>query len=269
MDACLAVLALPPSGIRSILLTALMFIGVAGGVTEALFRRCGGLDRVSTLALAACLSVALGGLGSLLLSHLPGGLQESNVAGLLAILASTGVLAWSLSVERPGRAIRDVAERTAMALVRGGRSRSAGRWLVTGILAVLFGTTAAMAAHNLELPPSTLPMTEFYVLGSDAQLQDPSTVVDSRGPLLITCGVANHEGRAVEYRVIALVGDLTLLTTGPLLLGNGESRMTDLALQLPPGTVSSVRVDLVLMMDGEPWRKLHLWRRVINEGQGG
>jgi uncharacterized membrane protein len=125
-----------------------------------------------------------------------------------------------------------------------------------------------MAARDLGLPPSTLPMTEFYVLGSDGRLQDPSAVVDSLGPVLIKCGVANHEGQAAEYQVIALVGGVTLLTTGPLFLQDGESRMTDLALQLPPGTVSPVRIDLLLMMDGQPWRKLHLWR-VINEGRGG
>jgi uncharacterized membrane protein len=136
---------------------------------------------------------------------------------------------------------------------------SSNKWIsLLQISAILvLGLTAG---RLLWVTSQTSPQfAEFYVLGPDgvAGGYPEEAAVDE--PIVLICGVVNHEHSDVEYRV-EMAGDGDTKQIANLWLGHEEMWEQPCAFTLTePGQNRKVTFLLYRGDDEEPYRSLHLW----------
>lgn len=232
----------------------------------ATFPRRDDLDGAERLALSIGLSVAVIPPIILLLDVLPWGIR------LWPIVLSETVfimLCAALALHRRGRLPSQ--DRPSLELdidLRGWwTAQDRTQRLLLGMVGLaLMGAVVATSAI-VWTPRPDERLTEFYILGSDGLAETYPQQVVAGQPVTVTMGIANHEGAATEYRVeIHSEGDL-IGQVGPLDVGAGETEEQPLTF-VPRHVGTDVKVEAWLFRDGsvQPYRALHLWIEVVEEG---
>lgn len=255
-DLCAAILALRPGFIGPVFALGLMLIGIGHALAARLFRRSGGLDPVSTLAVGECLAIALVGAGGLALNWLPAGLTRPTATMLVSALAA---LSFALSIGGSAWSPRGLSRLPIRDLASSCRGRSIAQPFVTLGLAGLLVAVTLQSVQAAARPAATSPMTEFYLLATNGELLDTRTDIGQDGEFVVLCGMVNHEGKPGTYHVSVSNQEGLLFESGPVGLADGQTELVTLSFRIPPESASPSRIDFVLYRQGEKHRQLHAW----------
>lgn len=261
------------SMLRGLLAAVLALFGPGYALMAVLFPRRNALDAVERGALAGGLSLAVGGVSGFFLTFSPWGLSLGPVLAV-GVLFSLGclVLVWARQWRLAGSEMTE--EETGPAREArwqqwwAGQGR-ASQWVTIGLAALMVAGAAALG-WGLMVPATDRPMTEFYVLNNEGQAGAYPTVIVAGQPLPIEFGVQNRETELANYAVEAQMAGEVLDASGPIALRPGETWLGELRLVLPPeeaaaGLDAGV-VEFVLERNGQPYRTLHLWLAVEDDG---
>ncbi|HEX2033950.1 MAG TPA: DUF1616 domain-containing protein [Chloroflexota bacterium] len=236
------------------LLALLVFPGYA--LTATLFPRSRDIDGFERSALAIGLSVSQLPLLVLLLDRSPWRLSP---AGLTVAVAALTVL-WTLAaLWRLRRLAPDEAFRPAGWLAQPPWSAGTGMEGAATLISVVLVVIVGWALLTLATRPAAPPMTEFYMLGGEGLVENFPRSAAPGEPIGVTLGVVNHEGRPMEYHVVAYRGDVTLIEAGPFRVESGGRWSQRLSFALPEYGFDQ-QVEIVLFRAGnpEPYRRLQL-----------
>jgi uncharacterized membrane protein len=273
----LALIALSAAGVDSLpLLLALLrtLLGLAVvlfvpgyALQAALFPRPADLDGPERLALSFGLSVALVAPLALILDGLEWGIRlwpvVAGEALLIAAFSAVAVLRRRFlpAEERPVFVLEGNIRDWWASQGHTGRS-------VYGVLAVALLLAAVSTAAILILPKPTERLTEFYVLGPGGVAESYPRQAAPGEALEVTAGIANREGKRVEYRIEVRVAGQTIGGAGPVTLQDGEIWETPVRYALPSAGKDQ-QVEFLLYRDGaaEAYRDLRLWIDVLEESR--
>jgi uncharacterized membrane protein len=249
---------IPFSFLQIGLAVPLVLFGPGLSLLAVLFPQPNALDTVERLALGGALSLTIGGITGVVLAWSTWGLKENTLLVAMALFH----LGCFLIVYRRRRGI--IAE----AAFRRPRSlRSRFDWLpttprdrmVTLVLAILVISGGWRLVMSLLGPPTTLPMTAFYLLGEQGMATNYITQGQTHTPFAVMYGIENLEAEAAQFQVRALVDGREVGRTQPVELEPGEIHDAQVVVRLWKEMTGMVKVDFVLYRAGQPYRTLYLW----------
>jgi uncharacterized membrane protein len=227
------------------LIVVLLVPGYA--LMSALFPGADDIDGVGRLALTLGLSIVAVPLVGLILNYLPWGIRlQPMLVGLsLWVLVFAGAAAVRRSRLEEGE---------AFALDWRTPGFRQGSVLFALVLGVLLGVPALAVA----LRPAE-QYTEFYVLGSEGQLQAYPTRLEPGESFELTFGVGNREGRPMRYR-LSVPFDAERASVLTPTIEAGERWEETLMIVAPTATGRTrLPFELYRLEDEEPYRSLHLF----------
>jgi uncharacterized membrane protein len=247
------------------IITLLILPGYA--MATALFARAPDLDGFERAALAVGLSVAQVPLLVLAIDRTPWGLSPAALAVGLGVLTCLWCAVAAVQLHRA-----PAAERYSPA-ARLPWPPSAVRWrewpaalsrlerlerlavLVSLALVGLVGCSLLRVSTQPALPPTT----EFYMLGRGGLAEDFPRAAAPGESIEVALGVANREGRRLDYRAVARRGGADLGPPLPIGVEAGATWTGRLTFALPAYGFDQ-RVEIALWRDGdaEPYRRLQL-----------
>ncbi len=232
----------------------------------ALFPRRDELDGAERLGLSFGLSVAVIPPIILLLEALPWGIRLWPIVLSEALFMT---LCSVLALHRRGRLPH--SDRVGLELeidLRGWwAAQDRIQRLLLGMVGLALVGTAIATTAIVSTPRPDDRLTEFYVLGSEGLAESYPRHAVLGQPVTVTMGIANHEGAVGTYRVEIHCGGDLIGQVGPIDLEAGE--IEERPLTFVPGQVGTdVKVEFWLFRDSglEPYRSLHLWIDVTEEG---
>ena len=279
----------PATWIRAIIGLPFILFTPGYALIIALFPRKSGMDAIERFALSVGLSFAVVALLGLGLNYTPWGitLWSSIIASYSFIIILTIVAEyrrWRLPPEE--RYSIDI-NLTNISLGENKLSRTLSVILILSIL----GAIGALA-YTVASPKAGERFTEFYILGQEGKAADypqnfilsngvvtsvdygdDNIVQDSTGKL--TIGIINREQRDTTYTlkiqldgeaINILVDGNDVAQLGPITLQNDEEYEIEIGFA-PTHTGDNQRVDIILLVDGEPYfdDPLHIWINVTEK----
>ncbi len=270
--------ALASEGPIRVVLGLILVLFVPGYVlSAAIFPSRGGLDLVERAALSVGLSIAVVPLLGLMLNFTSWGIRlVPMLGGLTIFVAGVGAAAYARRVRLPVR--QRLGLDLEMAWPAWGQYSSLDRLLVVALVASLVGA-AAVVAYAAIVPRPGEQFTEFYLLNAEAKAENYPTNLSVGANATLLVGIVNHEGRPVDYAVVASLEEYRLganSTGAPVRSLVGSSHVRDFALSLENGRKGEFnlvistsrpglfRLELQLFLVGTttPYRELHLWLEV-------
>lgn len=239
----LASLALDPGPARLLLTLPLLVLAPGWLLVSALWPARAGPDGVERAALAVGASLALSVLSGLLVVLSPLTYAPASHLALLAAVCAALVVA---AVARR----RGVPEPYSVAFAR--PSPAAGGVAVVALVAL---TALAYVAYA---PPMGEPDTELYLLAADGRAAGYPERLAPNATATVLVGIVNHEGRAVEYRLVQRLAD-AVRDDRTIALSDGERREIPSTFGAPaePGR-HRVEWSLYREGDAQPYRGVHL-----------
>jgi uncharacterized membrane protein len=246
---------------RALLATALAVFGTGYSFTTVLFPLPAQLDGVSRAALSAGLSVALGGILAFLLAN--------SVWAMTLPAFFTGMVIFNLVCyvvvlyRRRGFAAAELPRWPAvleMGLTWWGQQPTYGR--VTTIALLLAVAAGGGALYQAAQAPATAgdpPLTEFFLLDANRQIEQLPTTATAGQPLPLTFGIISHERTVAEYQVRVVIANQVISGSWPAPVAPGEEYDVQLDMQTPATLQGATEVRFLLYRDGQPYRELHLW----------
>ncbi len=242
----------------------LSIFGSGFALATLLFDGLDELDMVERLALGAGLSMAVGGilgfwlarsenltLDALLLAH-------TIFSGICAVLVT--VLRWREKRLLRWQDVRRAVAEAAQSLQGRGALLSLG---LTAALVVVTGLGAWAMVSNLRVAGADPPLTEFFLLDADGQIENFPEVAQAGEPISLQYGISNREGEPAVYQLTVMMDGQTLHKSTPLVLAPDETEVAGVTFIMPselPATESGPRrVEFVLFRSSQPYRTLHLW----------
>jgi uncharacterized membrane protein len=256
----IAVIALFPDAPLRIVL-GLPFVLFFPGYTllAALYPRRDDLDGVERLALSLGLSLAVVPLIGLALNFLPWGIRLTPIlVSLAAFVAICSVAAARSRGRLPTEERFSIPVAPILAHVRG---TSWSHVLVALSAVALVGVIAWRIGAG---PATGETFTEFYVLGPGGKAEDYPDRVFAGEAAEVILGVVNHERQQVTYRIAIRAAGEIIEQLGPIVLDHGQKwERSTIFRPRKPGDREKVEFLLYREGDVEPYRRLHLWMRVL------
>ncbi len=254
-----AVTRIAPGSLPQAIVAALLaMFGPGFSLTTLLYPRPDALDGVERLALSALLSMAVGGIAGFILIQTSWGLTLITYAiavGAFNILCYVGVLyrrrGWA-ALEMPG-----VIDWSGFG--RWFRNQSWGSLLIALALVALLAGGAGALYQASRSPGMDPPMTEFFLLDSNGQIENVPETAAPGATVSLNYGIINREQDAGQYQVLALVGDQLIANSGAVPLEPGQQQVGRLQVAIPAQLSGQVRLDILLFRDGKRYRNLDLW----------
>lgn len=254
-------LSLPDSPLRIAL--GLPFVLLFPGYTlgAILYPRRGDLDDVERLALSFGLSLAIVPLIGLMLSLLPWGIHlKSVLISLGCFIAACSFLA--------GRARKQLSrtERFSIEILPLTAQILRLSWFQIGMGAVVTVSIAFLAWHlHAGNSPTREPFTEFYILGASGKAEGYPDRVIAGETAEVVLGVINHELQHATYKITIRVSDQVQAALGPLSLDDGQKWQQSVRFS-PKRAGTHEKIEFFLLKDDNPspYRRLHLWMKVIS-----
>ena len=247
----------PPAPARVALGVPFVLVLPGYALVAAIFPRKNDLDFLQRIALSVGLSAAVIPLLGLALNYSPWGIRPHPT--VIAVGAFTVLLA-VVAAARRQLVPRDQAFRPSPAVPwrRFLPANAFGRALAAAAV-LLFVTLTAAGAYLLTAPRSGEAYTEFYLLSAGGRARYPDALMLGERARL-TLAVANHEGRAAGYRIVAKVGGAIAGEVSAMRLKDGQSWEQEVEV-LPNRAGDGQKVEYLLYREGvsEPYRRLHLW----------
>jgi uncharacterized membrane protein len=248
-----------------LLAASLALFGLGFSITAALAPQPANFGTGERIALSTYLSLSVGGILGFALSRSAWGL------GLESLLVSALLLnlVCYLVVVYRRRRLENTLAVTGQNLNsflgplsewwRGQSSLSLG---ITLLLLLLIAAGGMAFSTNLLAPGIDPPMTEFFLLNGDQQIQEFPETLSLREGLTLTYGVINREDRPLSYYVLASARGETVGRSPQIFLEAGEAFNGQLSIEFPLTLARSeeqVRVDFELYQGESVSRSLHLW----------
>lgn len=255
----------PASWLRIVAGVVLSCFAMGSALLVLLWPRNVALDQAEWLALAGCLSLALGGVGAYLMARSPWGLQLKPWLAV-AWLFCTGCFIGARC------RLRDANQQAGPSIA--GRLQQLATWwtdqslasrAVTILLAVVLISGAAqlhVAIARTHCDPS---MTEFYLLDDAARAQDYPHAAAAGDVVTVAYGIANRTQEEANYQVVARLGKALLLKGARVRLEPGQEYQAKLNIALPEDARGLIRVDFALEQQGIEQRRLWLWLDVPSQ----
>jgi uncharacterized membrane protein len=253
------------SALRLVLAFVLAVFASGYSLVALLFAQGAGFDPVERLALAGCVSLALGGMMAYCLARLPSGLH------LTPFLVATGLfnLGCYLAIRcRRRTAVQRVALPLSFPL-----QRLVAWWMdqnvqsrVTTLALLVLLAAGGWRLHSATL--DTIPdpaMIEFYLLDENGAAQNYPHVTVAGETAGVIYGVVNRTQEAVDCRILASTDGDLLASGTPLHLAPGQAYQAGLKLKIPERANGLTRVDFTLVQQNGAWRTLWLWLDVTPE----
>lgn len=241
----------------------LALFGPGLALIPALFGGAATFDAAETLALAASLSLAVGGIAGVALAAAPPGFRLSSYLGIMLGFTSLCLVVGYL--RRNQGAAHTTAGEQAVEPSAAASSPVAWKqrdWL-TALLSfslaaiTLFG--AITLAGNLQQPASGPYFTEFYLLDANGKLESFPESLGHGEPVQLWYGIDNHEAVGANYQVCIRMDGQLLSCTDSIHLHPNQSYEGAISLDLQHSAGKRVRAEFVLMRGSGVYRTLHLW----------
>jgi uncharacterized membrane protein len=250
---------------RVVIETATLLFVPGYALTAALFPRRRDINDVERVALSFGLSIAVVPLLAYGLNFAWSVSAQPVAAALtLFIIAST-------AVAYARRRALPIDDRFSVNFAAAGLLKRA-RWprlnskLQAALAILLAGSvlfSASAFAYALFAPGPGETYTEFYLLGPSGTMQGYPLNFTLGNKQSVVVGIMNHEGRDVNYTVVARLNDSQTSDTlyaGTVAVANGENVQKTIALT-PNRTGNDARIDFVLFRDNNltaPYRETYL-----------
>ena len=250
---------LPDSILRAILGLPLLLFFPGYALLAALLPRRGFLETIERVALSFALSIAVVALTGLFLNAMPWGIRLYPILVCLAVFVFVAsAIAWYRQRRPPENERLAVSVNLSLAWWR---ERSTLNKYLSVVLAVVMvgaiGTLVFMAAT----PRAEESFTEFYILGTEGNMDSYPHSIRLGEDVSITVGITNNEHGTMSYRVVVYMNGDRNQELGPYLLEHGETH--EQAARLTPTTAGGRRkVELVLYKNDEDepcLEPLYLW----------
>lgn len=192
------------------------------------------------LAFSAGVSLAVAGLGGVVLNWTPAGLQADSWALLLGgvTLGASEVAAY----RRRGQ--------PAVAPARAGVGLGGGQWLLFGLAALVIAGAVGVATVGANRQPRS-GFTQLWMTPASEDRQDA-----------VYLGVTSLEVTAVRYELQVVIGGAVVREWQPLELAPGERWVTRVELPAPEPGLRTVEAVLYRLDNPESvYRRVQLWRR--------
>ncbi len=250
---------------RVVIETSTLLFVPGYALTAALFPRRRDISDVERVALSFGLSIAVVPLLAYGLTFAWSVSAEPVAAALTLFIIASTAAAYARRRALPPH------DRFSVSFAAAGL-RKWGRWprvnsrlqLALAILlagSVLFSASALAYAFFVPGPGETY--TEFYLLGPSGMMQGYPTNFTLGNEQSVIVGITNHEGRDVNYTVVAQLTDnqtSSTLYTGNVTVANGENLQETIALT-PNRTGNDIRINFLLYLDNDlttPYRETYL-----------
>jgi uncharacterized membrane protein len=241
----------------------LLFPGYA--IQAAIFPRKNSLDAWTRLVFSFGLSVVLVPILALILNASTLGIHFSTMAGGILTVFFVGAIAATiirLRLPQEERISPKNGLPSVMMWISGNRTN---RFLQV-IMTIAIGIAGFSAAYMYQHPFVEF-YTEFYFVPLELHPEDDPRLMIIGDPLTVGVGIINHEGRANQYKIIAVSDDgRTLGELGPLRLEDGMVWEGEMTITLND-IGENRRIDFFLERMGSPWpyRSLRLWINVVEK----
>jgi uncharacterized membrane protein len=238
---------------------ALCIVGPGFALIPALFGGQASFDAAESLALAAPLSLAVGGIVGVVLTYSPHGLQLETYLGALFVFTSISL-------------VISILRRNQRAMLKAPTNRvpptgnpevwkqhhTLNASLNLGLtVMMLFG--AAALAYNMQRPVLGPYFTEFYLLNTSDQLGNYPNSLSRPEPVVVRYGIANREARDATYQVCIVAKEQLLSCADPIVLQPDESWEGPISLDITGVIDKPAQIEFVLLRAQEIYRTLHLW----------
>jgi len=250
---------------RVVIETATLLFAPGYALTAALFPRRTDISDVERVALSFGLSIAVVPLLAYVLNFAWSVSAQPVAAALtLFIIASTAVACARRRALPPrDRFSVNFAPAALFEGARWPRFNSKLRLALAILLAgsVLFSASALVYA--LFAPSAGETYTEFYLLGPSGMMQGYPQNFTLGNEQSVIVGITNHEGRDVNYTVVAQLNSSQTsetLYTGTVAVANGENVQKTIALR-PTLTGNDMQINFLLYRDNDltaPYRETYL-----------
>ncbi|MEA4906462.1 MAG: DUF1616 domain-containing protein [Anaerolineaceae bacterium] len=249
-----------PLGALRVLLGLAYVLFVPGYLLQlALFPRAAELNGITRLALSFGLSIALLPPIVLLLNVLPWGIRPGPIlAAGYALLAGLLPAAWLRRSRLPLE--QGYTPRIQLGLRQAWEQAGRGGRLLGIALGIAFLTAILSGLAMALLPNPGDQFTEFYLLGSQGLAEDYPRTAYAGQAATVTIGVANHEGRPMQYRIVVKSGEDIAGGTDLFTMADQAVVEGPIAFLLPQaGDDQEVVFELYRQDRGTPYRSLRLW----------
>ena len=238
---------------------ALCLFGPGFALLPALFGGKTSFDTAESLALAAPLSLAVGGIIGVALTYMPRGLELESYLGSMVIFTS---LCLTISFFRRNQlGVRKVvANESAVAC-------DPAQWkqrdmLTVALNVVLTAITllgAVTLGYNMQRSVHGPYFTEFYLLDASGRLGDYPVSRQLAEPLELQYGVTNREATNTTYQVCIHVDEEVPSCADPITLRPSASWQSPIELEFPGSINKPTQIEFVLTREQQVYRTLHLW----------
>lgn len=253
------------SALRLVLAFVLAVFAAGYSLVALLFAQGGGLDPVERLALAGCVSLALGGMAAYCLARLPSGLHLTPFLMVTGLFNLGCYLAICCRRKVPVQRVAQPLLYPLQRLVAWWIDQNAQSRVTTLALLVLLAAGGwRMYSATLAAIPDPA-MIEFYLLDENGAAQDYPHATVAGETACVIYGVVNRTQEAVDCRVLASTDGDLLASGTPLHLAPGQAYQAGLKLKIPEQANGLTRVDFTLVQQNSPWRTLWLWLEVTPE----
>ncbi|MFO8050597.1 MAG: DUF1616 domain-containing protein [Thermoplasmatota archaeon] len=240
-----------------------------------------GLDGLERVALSLGLSIAITPLIGLVLNWTYEWDPEHLGIRLVPILASQYLfilVCGIVAVKRRLGAPEEDRFSIVMDLTFPKEHTTMDKVLTMGIVLMMV-LSVGMLIYIIVVPREGESFTEFYVLGPGGMADDYPRNIYLEEEKLVYIGVGNHEHRDMNYTLVMSIDDGAMNTTVESYdhVTLSRSRQPSMPLRVQDGAteeigvnfsvleVGSFKLRLLLFLDGEEYRDLHLWIKVFQE----
>lgn len=142
-------------------------------------------------------------------------------------------------------------------------SRFATAWnpttVLSGTLLIFLLSGGLFFIRSLSLDTQSPTFTEFYFLSENGSIDDFPQGITPGEPIQLRYGVQNYEGTDAYYLVQVVLGEKVIGSAAPFTLPDRGMREAVVEFTIQDRLEGSQKVTLVLLIDGQPSRYLHLW----------
>ncbi|MEE8471239.1 MAG: DUF1616 domain-containing protein [Dehalococcoidia bacterium] len=254
------------TGPLRIILGAIFLIFFPGyALMAALFPREDSLQRVERVALSFVLSIAVVPLILLILNYTPWGIRLEPIFAAVASFIFVASLAAYFRRRRLPREER-FELRIRIEMPRWG-SRSGLDKAIAVVLAISIAGAVGALFYVVTAPKAEDAFTDFYLLGSEALMENYPGELVLGEEVGVTLGITNHERQQTDYDIEVVLEGEKVLEIGPVSLPDGEEWRERVTL-VPTRAGEDQKVEFLLYKgeEAEPYSTLRLWLDVKREG---